>query len=165
MADAAETGTQRDRDLTADRITCAIFGEQEQGTWVWQPPPGGGDFQWVNVDNTPSWIIEADGHPTRDEIYTTDQWNNIHRRHRMGPWTQMPGSPTDIAVGDRVWVVGTNDIPYYWVPERNEWQPVSGHVSRIAVNADGDPWSISSNGQIWVWCKGGNLSMVPECGP
>jgi len=70
-------------------------------------------------------------------------------------WPIRPGGALDIGVGtglweDAVWIVGTNNIVFKWIPSANSWLPTLDMTAiHIAVQADGVPWVIRPDQTIY----------------
>lgn len=75
-----------------------------------------------------------------------------------GSWTQMPGCARDIGIGGNfppsVWVIGCgfpDGTVYRWMGSANGWWPCfqGGAAVRIAVDFEGKPWVVNSQGRVF----------------
>jgi hypothetical protein len=70
-------------------------------------------------------------------------------------WPMLPGTAQDIGAGigagnDTVWIVDSNTYIQKWISTSNTWFPSNrSGASRIAVQADGIPWYVGTNGSIF----------------
>ena len=81
-------------------------------------------------------------------------------------WEKMPGQALDVGAGadGSLFIVGTDQIGYRWNADRKAWETLGQGKNIVAIDGDanGDPWFINSNGQIYRWNRTTeNLQAVP----
>jgi hypothetical protein len=119
------------------------FDPNRPDTWI--PFPGGGGGIWIAVDKGGNpWVVNTAGQISKA----------VH-----GNWVPVPGLARDISIGgpdDAVWIIGTNSVGnsgdsgvFRWFPDKGKWQECGGGGIRIAVDVNGLPWIVNSQGQIW----------------
>ena len=64
-------------------------------------------------------------------------------------WEELPGEAIDVGVGANgsVWLIGTNNSPYMWIPDK--WLQRGGKGVRIDVDPNGTPWLVNESGVIY----------------
>eukprot|EP00656_Telonema_subtile_P041788 TRINITY_DN4708_c0_g1_i2.p1 TRINITY_DN4708_c0_g1~~TRINITY_DN4708_c0_g1_i2.p1 ORF type:complete len:192 (-),score=39.89 TRINITY_DN4708_c0_g1_i2:208-783(-) len=78
-----------------------------------------------------------------------------------GHWEAVASSTEDkmvqLAVGSRecVWGINSEGMPFKWEGGLKAWRlcsaPSSGQASSIKCGADGEPWALDADGQVFRW--------------
>jgi streptogramin lyase len=87
--------------------------------------------------NGAPWIVRSNG--------------QIYRKVRDG-YRRLPGSAVDIGIGGdgSAWIISSEDNGVYrWTGRA--WEPYLATGVAISVDEDGDPWVVTTSGQIVRW--------------
>ncbi|MBT3342113.1 MAG: hypothetical protein HN404_03855 [Gemmatimonadetes bacterium] len=115
---------------------------------IWRHNPAGGDY-WIDMGGHG---VRIDAGPNGDAYVVTDGsvW---YCDGTVGNWIPMPKTRAiDISVGDdtRVWITHTDGGLRRLNETRTRWERTDGHARQISVGADGIPWVVQENAQIWT---------------
>ncbi|HNW36556.1 MAG TPA: hypothetical protein PKM25_16585, partial [Candidatus Ozemobacteraceae bacterium] len=70
-------------------------------------------------------------------------------------WEKMPGQALDVGAGadGSLFIVGTDQKGYRWNSGSKTWEVLGQGTGIVAIDGDanGDPWFLNSNGQIYRW--------------
>jgi hypothetical protein len=143
------------------------------------PPslPAPGNFENTNLHKASTWgwfpyavnVVEMDFPDIAGAqaviAFNDEQWGEIPAgANQVG--AMAAGRDGSVYKLDSVGVSGTDGILYKWFPNASAWAPVNVNFTlvtgvRVAVDASGNPWVVSSRGQISKQIAPGQWADVP----
>jgi len=100
----------------------------------------------IDVDDKGrAWIVFGNNYMARWNP-KTNKWNGI-AGHALDIGVGADGTPVSTRFDEKV--PGQDYAPFVWGGKK--WSRLSGGMSQITVDKNGDPWGIDAAGNVWAW--------------
>ena len=118
-----------------------------------------GIYKWNGSDwdrqqgNAAAISVDRQGQP-----WVVNTSSEIYSFNGRGGFIPRSGKARDVAAGDEIWLIGTDNQIYRRTG--NEWMPMGGSGERIAAGANGTAWVVNQQGTIYHW-ENGEFRPIP----